>query len=73
VLRVVDEYTGELGTFDVGVTEGMVTISRTRGAPQVSRDVEERALRALATTVGGVVDVHVVSPAPAGRSVGASA
>ena len=73
VLRLVEGYTGDLGAFDVGTTEGMVTIRRTGGAPQVSRDVEERALRALAATVGGVVDVRVVSPAPADHSVGATA
>jgi CBS domain-containing protein len=67
VLRLVEDYTGDLGAWDVDVVEGMVTIRRTRGAPQVSRDVEERALRALAGGVAGVVDVRVpLSAAPAG-------
>jgi CBS domain-containing protein len=67
LLRLVEDYTGDLGAWDVDVVEGMVTIRRTRGAPQVSRDVEERALRALAASVAGVVDVQVpLSPAPAG-------
>jgi CBS domain-containing protein len=67
VLRLVEDYTGDLGAWDVDVVEGMVTIRRTRGAPQVSRDVEERALRALGGGVAGVVDVRVpLSPAPAG-------
>jgi len=72
VLRLVEGYTGELGAWAVDVVEGMVTIRRTRGAPEVSRDVEERALRALAATVGGVVDVRVPSGAPSGN-VGATA
>jgi len=67
VLRLVEDYTGDLGAWDVDVVEGMVTIRRTRRAPQVSRDVEERALRALAGGVAGVVDVRVpLSAAPAG-------
>jgi len=68
VVRLVEGYTGDLGAWDIAVTEGMVTIHRTRGAPQVSREVEARALSALATTVGGVVDVRVVSEASAGRT-----
>ncbi|NYJ08761.1 CBS domain-containing protein [Petropleomorpha daqingensis] len=67
LLRRVEEYTGDLDSWTVDVADGMVTIRRTRGAPQVSRDVEERALRALAASVAGVVDVRVpVLPVPAG-------
>src|SRR4051794_28492102 len=61
VLRLVEGYTGDLDAWDVAVTEGMVTIRRTRGLAQVSAEVEERALRALATTVGGVVGVRVLT------------
>jgi CBS domain-containing protein len=61
VLRLVEEYTGDLDAWDVAVTEGMVTIRRTRGLAQVSAEVEERALRALATTVGGVVGVRILT------------
>jgi len=67
VLRLVEGYTGDLGAWDIDVAEGMVTIRRTHGAPQISRDVEDRALRALAATVGGVVDVRVLSSAPTGH------
>jgi CBS domain-containing protein len=63
VLRLVEGYTGDLGAWNVAVTDGMATICRTRGAPQVSRDVEGRALRALAA-VGGVVGVRVEIPEP---------
>jgi CBS domain-containing protein len=60
VLRLVEGYTGDLGAWDVTVTEGMAVIQRIRSLPQVSAEVEERALRALATTVGGVIGVRVV-------------
>jgi CBS domain-containing protein len=61
VLRLVEGYTGDLGVWDVSVAEGLATIRRTRGVPQVSAEVEERALRALATTVGGVVRVRFLT------------
>ncbi|MBJ7450992.1 MAG: CBS domain-containing protein [Blastococcus sp.] len=62
VLRLVEEYTGEVGSWDVRVTEGMVTIHRTRGVPDVSRAVEERALGTLARTVAGVITARVLGP-----------
>lgn len=64
VLRLVEEYTGEVGAWDVRVTEGMAAIHRTRGVPDVSRAVEERALRTLAHTVPGVVAARVLGPDP---------
>jgi CBS domain-containing protein len=65
LLRLVEEYTGDLGAWHIDVVEGMATILRTRGAPQVSREVEEGALCALAGTVVGVVDVQVrIDPDP---------
>ena len=68
VLRLVEDYTGDLDSWDVTVADGMLTIRRTRGAPQVSREVEEHALRALASTVAGVVDTRVlVHPIATGR------
>jgi CBS domain-containing protein len=73
VVRLVEGYTGDLGCWEVTVTEGIVTVRRTRGAPQVSREVEERALRALTSTVAGVVDVRVPGPGHAMRSAEASA
>ena len=60
VLRLVEDYTGDLGSWDVRVTEGVATIHRTRGAPGISWDVEDRALRTLAHTVAGVVSVRVL-------------
>ncbi len=60
VLRLVEGYTGELGDWDVRVTEGVATIRRTRGTPEVSTDVEDRALRTLAHTVAGVISVRVL-------------
>jgi CBS domain-containing protein len=61
VLRLVEGYTGDLDAWEIGVTEGMVTIRRTRGKAQVSAEVEDRALRALATTVAGVIGVRVLT------------
>jgi CBS domain-containing protein len=61
VLRLVEGYTGDLDAFAVAVTEGTASIRRIRGEPQVSPEVEERALRTLATTVGGVVGVRVLT------------
>jgi CBS domain-containing protein len=61
VLRLVEGYTGDIGAWDVAVNEGTATIRRTRGVPQVTPETEERALRALATTVGGVVGVRILT------------
>jgi CBS domain-containing protein len=68
VLRLIEGYTGDLGDWDIAIADGMVTVHRTRGTPQVSAEVEERALRALATTVPGVVGVAILAaPVPAAR------
>lgn len=64
VLSLVEGYTGEPGSWEVTVVEGSVTVRRAHGSPQVSTEVEERALRALAATVGGVIGVRVL-PGPA--------
>ena len=61
LLRLVEGYTGDPGCWDVTVTEGVATIGRTHGTPDVPVQVEERALRALAHTVAGVVSVRVLS------------
>lgn len=59
VLRLVERYTGDIGCWDVRVTEGVATIRRTGGTPEIAADVEDRALRTLAHTVAGVVGAHV--------------
>jgi CBS domain-containing protein len=64
VLRLVEGYTGDLGCWDVRVTEGVTTVRRTAGAPESSRAVEDFALRQLVTTVPGVVSVHVLPGIP---------
>jgi CBS domain-containing protein len=66
VLRLVEGYTGDLGVWDIRVREGVATIHRTRGAPGISWDVEDRALRTLAHTVAGVISVRVVHGAGPG-------
>ena len=65
LLRLVEGYTGELGSWDVAVTEGVATVRRTRGTPDGPAGVEDRALRALAHTVPGVVSVRVLPGTPA--------
>jgi CBS domain-containing protein len=62
VIALIEEYTGAPGCWDVQVTEGVVTIRRTRGEPDGGPGVEERALRALALTIGGVIAVRVPPP-----------
>jgi CBS domain-containing protein len=62
VLRVVEDYTGESACWDIAVTEGVATIRRTDGAPQVSAAVEAQALRELAATVAGVGGSRVLLP-----------
>ena len=60
LLRLVEGYTGDPGCWDVEVTEGVATVGRTRGTPDVPAQVEERALRSLAQTVPGVVSVRIL-------------
>jgi len=56
LLALVEEYTGEPGTWDVTVRDGAAVITRRAGAAD---ETEFRALVALARTVGGVVTVEV--------------
>lgn len=64
VLRLVEAYTGDLGCWEVHVSDGVTRIRRTRGVPDVSKAVEEFALERLALTVPGVIGVHVLAGAP---------
>lgn len=64
-LRLVEGYTGDLGCWDVRVAEGVTTVRRTQGIPEVSHAVEEFALQRLVRTVPGVVAVHVLPSIPA--------
>ncbi len=59
LLRLIADYTGETDAWDVTVTDGFATIRRTAGAHDVPMETEERALRALARTVSGIVGVRV--------------
>ena len=61
VLQVVEDYTGELGCWDVVVSEGVATIRRADGVAQNSTRVEDHALLQLAATVGGVVSIRVLA------------
>jgi CBS domain-containing protein len=62
---LVERYTGEPDVWDVAVTDGVAMIRRSSGGSQDPPGTEERALTALAHTVGGVVAVRVLPPAPA--------
>ena len=59
LLRLVEGYTGALGSWDVEVTEGVATVRRTHGSAETAPEVERGAIRALAHTVPGVVSVRV--------------
>jgi CBS domain-containing protein len=61
LLRLVEGYTGDLDSWSISVADGLATIQRTRGTPEPSAEVEERALAALARTIGGVVSVQVLT------------
>jgi CBS domain-containing protein len=73
LLRLVEGYTGELGSWDVDVTEGVATVRRTRGTPETTPETERRALKALAHTVPGVVSARVELPNPTAPAVDANA
>jgi CBS domain-containing protein len=64
LVELVERYTGEVGCWDVDVTDGAATIRRTRGIPDGGPVVEEGALRTLALTVGGIVAVRVLPAEP---------
>jgi CBS domain-containing protein len=66
LLVLAERYTGDLGCWDVDVEDGVATIRRTRGEPDGGPAVEERALTALAHTIGGVVGVRVLAPSGGG-------
>ncbi len=60
LVRLVEGYTGALDSWEVTVTDGLATIRRTRGLAEPTAEVEQRALSALARTVGGLVGVQVL-------------
>ena len=63
LLRLIEDYTAEPGAFEVAVTEGMASVRRIAGVPEGSAEVEERAVRALAHTVPGVISVRLLPAA----------
>jgi CBS domain-containing protein len=68
LLTLTEEYTGDVGCWDVDVTDGVASIRRTSGEPGGGPGVEARALRALAPTVGGVTAVRNPPAAPMTRT-----
>lgn len=63
LLDLVERYSGERDCWRIDVHDGAVTLGRTGGSPGGGPDVEERALRALAQSVGGVINVAILAPA----------
>jgi CBS domain-containing protein len=71
LLHLVEDYTGESGSWQVDVTEGVATVRRIRGVPAPTAESERRTLRALAHTVPGVVAARVPAEAVATHPVDA--
>lgn len=61
VLDLAERYTGSPGRWDVDVSEGVVSVRRTGDQPVIDTDADDRAVRALAASVGGVVAVRVLT------------
>jgi CBS domain-containing protein len=72
LLRVVEDYTGETGCWDIAVAEGAATVRRTHGTSQGSPRVEERALQELAPGIVGVVSIRVLPRAGTAQPADAS-
>jgi CBS domain-containing protein len=68
LLRLLEEYTGSTGEWEVAVADGLATVRRTGGSPDGSAGTEEGAIRALSRTVSGIIGVQVLQAAPEGRS-----
>ncbi|WP_448624942.1 CBS domain-containing protein [Geodermatophilus sp. URMC 64] len=64
LLRLIESYTGEPGCWNVAVSEGVATIQRTRGTPEVPAETEKDALSTLARTVSGIVGVRGLPAVP---------
>jgi CBS domain-containing protein len=69
LLRLVEGYTGELDSWEVSVSEGIGTVRRVRGTPEVDPETEAGALQALARTVSGIIGVRVLPTAGSEGSV----
>lgn len=70
LLGLIERYTGDLDGWDVTVSEGVATVQRTHGIPEVSAETEEGALRTLAGTVRGIAGVRVLRAAPSASAHG---
>ena len=64
LLRLVEGYTGEPGCWDVTVTEGVATIRRTRGTPEVSTPRWRSGRCTHSRTPSRASSVSTCSPAP---------
>jgi CBS domain-containing protein len=60
LVRLLMGYNGTLGGWEVTVDDGVATMEGTDVSPEVPAGTDERALRTLARTVRGIVDVRVL-------------
>jgi CBS domain-containing protein len=70
LLRLIESYDGDLGGWDVAVSDGVATARRTHGIP--GTESEEGALRTLARTVRGLAGVRVLPAGPVAETRGAT-
>ena len=58
IVRLLEEYSGESGSWEVRVTDGVIAVRRIKGAPDVSAAVEGFTIDELLRTVAGVIAVQ---------------
>lgn len=66
LLGLIESYAGDPDCWNVTVSDGVATIQRTQGTPEVSAETEDGVLRALARTVRGIVGIRVLPAVLAG-------
>lgn len=64
LLRLVECYSGEPGSWAADVLDGSVTIRRVHGRPSTTAQSERVVVRALAHGVPGVVAIRVLDGSP---------
>lgn len=70
LLRLVEGYSGEPGSWEVRVEHGEATVRRHAGRPGTTGGAERLVVRALAHAVAGVVSVRVPGRARSRVAVG---
>ncbi len=70
LLRLVECFSGEPGSWAADVLDGSVTMRRVHGRPATSAERERLTVRALAHAVPGVVSIRVLDGRPEGATEG---